>query len=114
MKDELVSVPRWWGVCRGATECALEYAQELEAFWPTYRAVPGNPISVWRQMATETEAARLMVYNAARLCDADQDFLTEAAMAKYQSSVVAERVSSQAVEIYGGYGYSQDYPVEKY
>ncbi len=101
------------GVCRGATECALEYAQEREAF--------GRPIAQFQgiqfqlaQMATETEAARLMVYNAARLCDADQDFLTEAAMAKYQSSVVAERVSSQAVEIYGGYGYSQDYPVEKY
>lgn len=101
------------GVCRGAMECALEYAQEREAF--------GRPIAQFQgiqfqlaQMATETEGARLMVYNAARLCDADQVFLTEAAMAKYQSSVAAERVTSQAVEIYGGYGYSQDYPVEKY
>ena len=101
------------GVCRGAMECALEYAQEREAF--------GRPIAQFQgiqfqlaQMATETEGARLMVYNAARLCDADQAFLTEAAMAKYQSSVAAERVTSQAVEIYGGYGYSQDYPVEKY
>jgi butyryl-CoA dehydrogenase/short/branched chain acyl-CoA dehydrogenase len=66
------------------------------------------------EMATEIEATRLMVYNAARLKDARLDFVREAAMAKYYSSQVAERVASQAVEIYGGYGFVKDYPVEKY
>jgi alkylation response protein AidB-like acyl-CoA dehydrogenase len=64
-------------------------------------------------MATELEAARLMVYNAARLKDAGRPFLKEAAMAKLFSSQVAERVTSRAIEIYGGYGYTKDYPVEK-
>jgi butyryl-CoA dehydrogenase/short/branched chain acyl-CoA dehydrogenase len=66
------------------------------------------------EMATEVEAARLVVYNAARLKDAGMSFLKEAAMAKYYSSMVAERVASQAIEIYGGYGYTKDYPPEKY
>ena len=66
------------------------------------------------ESATQIEAARLMVYNAARLKDAKQDFLKEAAMAKYFSSEVAERVTSLIVEIYGGYGYTKDYPAEKY
>jgi len=66
------------------------------------------------EMATDIEATRLMVYNAARLKDARLDFVREAAMAKYFSSQVAERVASQAVEIYGGYGFVKDYPVEKY
>ncbi len=64
-------------------------------------------------MATELEAARLMVYNAARLKDVGQTFLKEAAMAKLFSSQVAERVTSRAIEIFGGYGYTKDYPVEK-
>ena len=64
--------------------------------------------------ATELEAARLLVYNAARLRDAGSPFLVEAAMAKLFSSQVAERITSQAIEIYGGYGYSKDFPVEKY
>ena len=66
------------------------------------------------ETATQIEAARLMVYNAARLKDAKQDFLKEAAMAKYFSSQVAEHVTSLVVEIYGGYGYTKDYPAEKY
>jgi alkylation response protein AidB-like acyl-CoA dehydrogenase len=66
------------------------------------------------EMATEIEAARLLVYNAARLKDAKQSFVREAAMAKYYASQVAERVASQAVEIYGGYGFVKDYPVEKF
>jgi butyryl-CoA dehydrogenase/short/branched chain acyl-CoA dehydrogenase len=65
-------------------------------------------------MDTELEAARLMVYNAARLKDSGRNFVKEAAMAKYFSSVMAEKVTSQAIEIYGGYGYTRDYPVEKY
>jgi alkylation response protein AidB-like acyl-CoA dehydrogenase len=65
------------------------------------------------EMATEIEAARLMVYNAARLKDAGLDFLKEAAMCKYFTSQVAERVASLAVEVYGGSGFVKDYPVEK-
>jgi short-chain 2-methylacyl-CoA dehydrogenase len=59
------------------------------------------------------EAARLMVYNAARLKDAGQPYLTEAAMCKYYASQVAERVASRAVEVLGGVGFTKDYPVEK-
>jgi alkylation response protein AidB-like acyl-CoA dehydrogenase len=65
-------------------------------------------------MATEIEATRLMVYNSARLKDAKLDFVKDAAMAKYFASQVAERVASKAVEIYGGYGFVKDYPVEKF
>ena len=101
------------GVARGAWEYAVKYAQERKQF--------GKPISDFQgiqfqiaQMATEIEAARLMVYNAARMKDAGAPFVKEAAMAKLFSSQVAERVTSLAVEIYGGYGFSKDYPVEKY
>ena len=66
------------------------------------------------QMATEIEAARLMVYNAARMKDAGIPFVKEAAMTKLFCSQVAERVTSLAIEIYGGYGFTKDYPVEKY
>jgi butyryl-CoA dehydrogenase/short/branched chain acyl-CoA dehydrogenase len=64
-------------------------------------------------MATEVEAARLLVYNAARKKESGQPFVTEAAMAKYFSSLVAERTASRAVEIFGGVGFTKDYPVEK-
>ncbi len=101
------------GVARGAWEYAAKYAQERKQF--------GKPISEYQgiqfqiaQMATEIEAARLMVYNAARLKDAGLPFVKEAAMAKLFSSQVAERVTSLAIEIYGGYGFTKDYPVEKY
>jgi len=65
-------------------------------------------------MATEIEAARLMVYNAARMKDAGVNFVKEAAMTKLFTSQVAERVTSLAIEVYGGYGFTKDYPVEKY
>jgi len=101
------------GVARGAWECAAKYAQERKAF--------GKPIAEFQsiqfqiaQMATEIEAARLMVYNAARMKDAGVDFVKEAAMCKLFCSQVAERVTSLAIEIYGGYGFTKDYPVEKY
>src|ERR1700684_100234 len=101
------------GVARGAWEYAAKYAQERTQF--------GKPISEFQgiqfqiaQMATEIEAARLMVYNAARLKDAGMNFVKEAAMAKLFTSQVAERVTSLAIEIYGGYGFTKDYPVEKY
>jgi alkylation response protein AidB-like acyl-CoA dehydrogenase len=101
------------GVARGAWEHALNYSKERKQF--------GKPISEFQgvqfqlaQMGTEIEAARLMVYNAARMKDAGMNFVKEAAMAKLFSSQVAERVCSLAVEIYGGYGFTKDYPVEKY
>ncbi len=65
------------------------------------------------KMATEIEAARLLVYNAARLRDAGMPFLTEAAMAKYYSSEIAEKAASKAIEVHGGVGITKDYPVEK-
>jgi alkylation response protein AidB-like acyl-CoA dehydrogenase len=65
-------------------------------------------------MVVEIEAARLLVYNAARLKDAGRQFVKEAAIAKLYSSRVAEKVSSTAIELYGGYGYVKDYPVEKF
>lgn len=101
------------GLARGALECGLRYARERQAF--------GQPIFNFQgvqfplaELATELEAARLLVYNAARLKDAAKSFAKEAAMAKYFGSVVAERVASQIIEVYGGYGYTKDYPVEKY
>ena len=101
------------GVARGAWEYASKYAQERKQF--------GKPISDFQgiqfqiaQMATEIEAARLMVYNAARMKDAGMNFVKEAAMTKLFCSQVAERVTSLAIEIYGGYGFTRDYPVEKY
>ncbi len=101
------------GVARGALESAIKYSQERKQF--------GKPISEFQaiqfqlaQMATEVEAARLMVYNAARMKDAGMNFVKEAAMTKLYSSQVAERVTSLAIEVYGGYGFTKDYPVEKY
>lgn len=101
------------GLARGAWECAMKYAQERKQF--------GKPISDFQaiqfqlaQMATEIEAVRMMVYNAARMKDAKMNFVKEAAMTKLFASQVAERVASLAVEIYGGYGFTKDYPVEKF
>ena len=101
------------GIAQGSWECGAAYAKERTAF--------GKPIAEFQaiqfqlaEAATQIEAARLMVYNAARLKDSGRDFLKEAAMAKYFSSQVAEAVTSIVVEIYGGYGYTKDYPAEKY
>ncbi len=101
------------GLARGAWEFAAKYAQERKQFGKTLAEFQGVQFQI-AQMATEIEAARLMVYNAARMKDAGVPFLKEAAMAKLFSSQVAERVTSLAIEIYGGYGFSKDYPVEKY
>src|SRR5690242_16173799 len=101
------------GVARGAWEYACHYAQERKQFGKTIADFQGIQFQL-AQMATEIEAARLMVYNAARMKDAGMNFVKEAAMAKLFSSQVAERVCSLAVEIYGGYGFTKDYPVEKY
>jgi len=101
------------GVARGALEHALRYAQERRQFGKAIAEFQAIQYQLAR-LATEVEAARLMTYNAARLKDAGKPFVKEAAMAKYFCSQMAERVTSEAVEIYGGYGFTKDYPVEKY
>jgi butyryl-CoA dehydrogenase/short/branched chain acyl-CoA dehydrogenase len=101
------------GLARGAWEFAAKYAQERKAFGKAIAEFQGIQFQI-AQMATEIEAARLMVYNAARMKDAGVNFVKEAAMTKLFASQVAERVTSLAIEIYGGYGFTKDYPVEKY
>ena len=101
------------GLARGAWECAARYAQERKQFGRLIAEFQGIQFQI-AQMATEIEAARLMVYNAARMKDAGMNFVKEAAMAKLFASQVAESVTSLAIEIYGGYGFTKDYPVEKY
>jgi alkylation response protein AidB-like acyl-CoA dehydrogenase len=101
------------GVARGALAAATKYVKERKQF--------AKPIAEFQavqfqlaQAATELEAARLMVYNAARLKDAGQEYTQNAAMAKLFSSQVAERVTSVCLELFGGYGYTKEYPVEKF
>jgi alkylation response protein AidB-like acyl-CoA dehydrogenase len=101
------------GVARGAWESAVKYSQERKQFGKTISEFQGIQFQL-AQMATEIEAVRMMVYNAARMKDAGMNFVKEAAMVKLFASQVAERVTSLAVEIYGGYGFTRDYPVEKY
>jgi alkylation response protein AidB-like acyl-CoA dehydrogenase len=101
------------GVAQGALECALGYVKERRQFGKPIASFQGVQFQI-AQVATELEAARLTVYNAARLKDAGSDYVKEAAMAKLFTSQVAEHVTSQALELYGGYGYTKDYPVEKY
>ena len=100
------------GLAQGALGHAIAYAKQRQQF--------GKPIADFQgvqfelaQMATEVEAARLLVYNAARMRDAGLPFVTEAAMAKYFASQVGENTASRAVEILGGVGFTKDYPVEK-
>jgi len=100
------------GLAAGALQHAIAYSKERKQF--------GRPICDFQavqldlaEMATSVEAARLLVYNAARLRESGQPFLTEAAMAKYFASQIAEDVASRAVEIFGGAGFTKDYPVEK-
>jgi short-chain 2-methylacyl-CoA dehydrogenase len=100
------------GLARGALEHAVAYARQRKQFGKTIGEFQGVQFDLAR-MATEIEAARLLVYNAARLRDAGMPFLTEAAMAKYYSSEVAENVASKAIEVHGGVGITRDYPVEK-
>ena len=100
------------GLAQGAWGHAARWAKQRKQF--------GKPLAEFQamqfqlaEMATEVEAARLMVYNAARLRDSGASFVKEAAMAKYLASQVAERVASLAVEVFGGSGFVKDYPVEK-
>jgi alkylation response protein AidB-like acyl-CoA dehydrogenase len=101
------------GLASGAWEYAANYARERKQFGHAIADFQGVQFQL-AQMATEIEAARLMVYNSARLKDSKLPFVKEAAMSKLFSSQVAERVTSLAIEIYGGYGFTKDYPVEKY
>jgi butyryl-CoA dehydrogenase/short/branched chain acyl-CoA dehydrogenase len=101
------------GVAQGAYEYAAAYAQERQQF--------GKPIAEFQavqfqlaEMALRVEASRLLTYNAARLRDVGQPFIKEAAMAKLFASRAAEFVTSKAIETYGGYGFTREYPVEKY
>jgi alkylation response protein AidB-like acyl-CoA dehydrogenase len=101
------------GIARGALAAALAYTTERQQFGKSINEFQGVQFQL-AEMATDLEAARLMVYNAARLKDAKQNFVKEAAMAKLYSSRAAERIASKAIELYGGYGFVKDYPVEKY
>ncbi len=101
------------GIAQGAYECALKYTAEREQFGQSLNSFQAVQFQL-AEMAVEIEATRLLVYNAARLKDAGKSFLKEAAIAKLYSSRCAEHVSSKAIELYGGYGYVKDYPVEKF
>ena len=101
------------GLAQGAFEHAVRYSQERQQF--------GKPIAEFQgvqfelaEMATQIEAARLLTYNAARLRDDGLPFVKESAMAKLFASRAAERVASKAIEVHGGYGFTREYPIEKY
>jgi len=101
------------GVAQGALESGINYIKERQQFGKSIASFQGVQFQI-AQIATELEAARLMVYNCARMKDAGDDFVKQAAMTKLFTSQVAEHVTSQVVELYGGYGYTKDYPAEKY
>ena len=101
------------GLAQGAFDAALAYAMERKQF--------GKPIADFQaiqfqlaEMATDIEAARLMIYNTARMKENGQPFVRQSAMTKYFCSQVGERVASQALEIFGGVGYTKDFPAEKF
>ena len=101
------------GVSQGALQAATAYLKDRHQFGRALAEFQGIQFQL-AQAATESEAARLMVYNAARLRDAGHDIVREGAMAKLFSSQVAERVTSLCLELFGGYGYTTDYPAEKF
>jgi alkylation response protein AidB-like acyl-CoA dehydrogenase len=101
------------GLAEGAWGHAARYAKERKQFGKSIAEFQAVQFTL-AEMATEIEAARLLVYNAARLKDVRQPYLKEAAMAKYFASHVAERVASQCVEVFGGNGFVRDYPAEKF
>lgn len=100
------------GLAQGALDHTVKYVKERKQFGKAIADFQGVQFQIAR-MATDLEAARLLVYNSARLRDAGHPFLTEAAMCKIVSSEMAERVTSMAINLYGGYGFVRDYPVEK-
>jgi butyryl-CoA dehydrogenase len=101
------------GIAQGAYEATLNYIKSREQFGKAIGQFQGVQFQL-AQMRIELEASRLMVYNAARLKDAGQDFIESAAMAKYYSSKVAEKISSTAIDLFGGNGFTKEYPVEKF
>jgi alkylation response protein AidB-like acyl-CoA dehydrogenase len=101
------------GIAGGALAAAVAYVKERKQFGKSLAEFQGIQFQL-AQARTELEAARLMVYNAARLRDAGQDIVMQGAMAKLYSSQVAERVTSLSLELFGGYGYTRDYPAEKF
>jgi alkylation response protein AidB-like acyl-CoA dehydrogenase len=100
------------GLAQGALDHTTKYVQEREQFGRRIGDFQGVQFQL-AQMRTELEAVRLMVYNAARLKDAGQPFILEAAMAKLFSSQVAQSIASTCIDLYGGYGFTKEYPVEK-
>jgi alkylation response protein AidB-like acyl-CoA dehydrogenase len=100
------------GLAQGALDHTVRYVQEREQFGQRIAEFQGVQFQL-AEMRTELEAARLMVYNAARLKDAGEPFLEEAAMAKLFSSRAAQNIASQAIDLYGGFGFTREYPVEK-
>ena len=100
------------GLAQGALDHAIAYAKQRRQFGKPIAEFQGVQFTL-AEMATDVEAARLLVYNAARLRDAGQPFVTEAAMAKLFASQIAETVASRAIEVLGGVGFTKDYPVEK-
>jgi short-chain 2-methylacyl-CoA dehydrogenase len=101
------------GLSAGALAATIGYVKEREQFGRSIGEFQGVQFQL-AQLATELEAARLMVYNAARLKDAGRPFLREAAMAKLYSSEVAQRITSSCIDLHGGNGFTREYPVEKY
>lgn len=101
------------GIAQGAFDAASAYTRERKQFGKAIAGFQGVQFQLARA-ATEIEAARLMVYNAARLKDAHLPFVKEAAMAKLYASEVAERTASLAVDLFGGVGFTKEYPVEKF
>jgi len=101
------------GVAQGALDATITYVQERKQFGRAIGEFQGVQFQL-AEMALQLEAARLLVYNAARLKDAGIPFVREAAMAKLFASEAANMITGQAVELFGGYGYSREYPVEKF
>jgi butyryl-CoA dehydrogenase/short/branched chain acyl-CoA dehydrogenase len=100
------------GLARGAFDHAVRYAGQRKQFGKSIGEFQGVQFEI-AEMAVSIEAAKLLVYNAARLRDNGLPFVTEAAMAKFFASQIAETVASKAVEVFGGVGFTKDYPVEK-
>jgi len=100
------------GLAQGALDHTVQYVQEREQFGRQIGKFQGVQFQL-AEMATDLEASRLLVYNAARLKDAGENFVIPAAMAKLHSSRMAQKVASLAIDLYGGYGFTREYPVEK-
>jgi len=101
------------GLAQGAMDGAIKYARQREQFGKQLRDFQGIQFAIARA-ATNIEAARLLVYNAARLKDAGKEFIKEAAMAKSFASMTAEETASEMLEVYGGYGFIKEFPAEKF